>query len=175
MIAALGASLPVGFTETAYSGLTSATAMALAPDGRMFVCEQAGKLRVIKNGALLTTPFVTLVVDPAGERGLIGVTVDPNFPTNQYVYVSRFRAVSQPAGRFTASGVSRCLAARRSFSSWTTCRRDEQRRCVALRRRQSSTSHRAQREQRELADADQPRQILGNSDGTIPTDNPFAS
>ena len=45
-----------------------------SPDGRLLVCEQAGTLRVIKNGALLTTPFVTLTVDPAGERGLIGVT-----------------------------------------------------------------------------------------------------
>ena len=63
------------------------TAMALAPDGRMFVCEQGGRLRVIKNGALLATPFLTLTVDSTGERGLLGVAFDPAFATNHFVYV----------------------------------------------------------------------------------------
>jgi glucose/arabinose dehydrogenase len=61
--------------------------MALAPDGRVFVCEQAGTLRVIKNGALLTTPFVTVTVNSSGERGLLGVAFDPNFASNQLVYI----------------------------------------------------------------------------------------
>ncbi len=81
------ATLPAGFTETSVSGLTLATAMAVAPDGRVFVCEQGGTLRVIKNGVLLPTPFVTLTVDLTGERGLLGVAFDPNFVTNHYVYV----------------------------------------------------------------------------------------
>ena len=50
------ATLPTGFTETIISGIASPTAMAIAPDGRIFVCEQGGRLRVIKNGALLATP-----------------------------------------------------------------------------------------------------------------------
>ena len=41
------------------SGLSSPTAMQFAPDGRLFVAEQGGRLRVIKNGALLPTPFLT--------------------------------------------------------------------------------------------------------------------
>ena len=61
--------------------------MALAPDGRIFVAEQGGRLRVIENGALLPTPFVTLNVHFSGERGLLGVTLDPAFSVNQYVYV----------------------------------------------------------------------------------------
>jgi glucose/arabinose dehydrogenase len=102
-----GLLLPAGFTETTVAiGLTEATAMALAPDGRVFICEQAGTLRVSKNGALLPTPFVSLTVDSSGERGLIGVTLDPNFPTNQYVYV--YYTVPSPAhnrlSRFTANG-----------------------------------------------------------------------
>jgi hypothetical protein len=44
--------------------VSSATTMALAPDGRVFVAEQAGRLRVIKNSALLSTPFLTV---PAGR------------------------------------------------------------------------------------------------------------
>ena len=47
------ATLPAGFTETTVaSGLASPTAMAFAPDGRLFVCQQGGQLRVIKNGVL---------------------------------------------------------------------------------------------------------------------------
>src|SRR4029450_11765370 len=44
-------------------------------------------LRVIKNGALLATPFLTVTVDSSGERGLLGVAFDPNFASNQLVYV----------------------------------------------------------------------------------------
>src|ERR1051326_7920099 len=69
-----GATVPTGFTDTLVAnGLTNPTAMAFAPDGRIFVCEQGGTLRVIKNGALLPTPFLTVTVDSAGERGLLGI------------------------------------------------------------------------------------------------------
>ena len=82
------ATLPLGFTETLVtSGLSSPTAFAFAPDGRLFVCQQGGQLRVIKNGSLLSTPFLTVPTDSAGERGLLGVAFDPNFATNQFFYV----------------------------------------------------------------------------------------
>jgi glucose/arabinose dehydrogenase len=81
------ATLPAGFTETQISGLPNPTAMEIAPDGRVFVCLQAGSLRVIKNGTLLATPFVTLNVDPNGERGLLGIAFDPNFATNNFLYL----------------------------------------------------------------------------------------
>ena len=85
---AQAATLPSGFTEsTVASGIPTPTAMALAPDGRIFVAEQGGRLRVIKNGALLPTPFLTVSVHAAGERGLLGVTFDPAFATNRFVYV----------------------------------------------------------------------------------------
>jgi len=102
------ATLPAGFTETQIaSGMSTPTAFAFAPDGRLFVCQQGGQLRVIKNGTLLATPFVTLGVDSSGERGLLGVAFDPAFASNHFVYVyytvntsPRFNRVS----RFTASG-----------------------------------------------------------------------
>jgi hypothetical protein len=81
---ATAATLPSGFTETQIaSGLANPTAMAFAPDGRLFVCQQGGQLRVIKNGSLLGTPFVTVTVNSSGERGLLGVAFDPNFTSNQ--------------------------------------------------------------------------------------------
>ena len=101
------ATLPEGFTETQISGLSSPTAMAIAPDGRIFVCQQGGALRVIKNGALLPAPFMTLSVDPAGERGLLGIAFDPNFASNNFLYVY-YTVPSQPrhnrVSRFTANG-----------------------------------------------------------------------
>jgi glucose/arabinose dehydrogenase len=64
------ATVPTGFTDAVVaSGLNNPTAMALAPDGRIFVCQQGGALRVIKNGVLLATPFLTVPVDSTGERG----------------------------------------------------------------------------------------------------------
>ena len=102
-----GATVPTGFTDSLVAaGLTDPTAMALAPDGRIFVCEQGGRLRVIKNGVLLSTPFLTVTVDSRGERGLLGVAFDPNFVSNQLVYV--YYTAPSPAhnrvSRFTASG-----------------------------------------------------------------------
>lgn len=80
--------VPQGFTKTEnwVSGLLSATAFSMATDGRIFAAEQGGALRVIKNGALLPTPFFQLGVDASGERGLIGVTLHPNFAVNGWVY-----------------------------------------------------------------------------------------
>jgi putative heme-binding domain-containing protein len=81
-------SVPSGFDVTVIAtGLTGATAMETLGDGRILVCEQTGNLRVIKNGKLLDEPFVSLEVDTNWERGLIGVTVAPDFPRDPYVYV----------------------------------------------------------------------------------------
>ena len=61
--------------------------MAFAPDGRLFVAQQGGALRVIKDRSLLPTPFLTVLVNSSGERGLLGVAFHPNFPTSPYVYI----------------------------------------------------------------------------------------
>ena len=102
------ATVPSGFTEALIaSGLASPTAMQFASDGRLFVAEQGGRLRVIKNGALLSAPFVTVTVNASGERGLLGVAFDPDFSTNQFVYI--YYTATSPAlhnriSRVTASG-----------------------------------------------------------------------
>jgi glucose/arabinose dehydrogenase len=100
------ATLPADFTETLLAkGIVRPTAMALAPDGRIFVCEQTGALRVIKDGKLLSQPFVTVPVFTEGERGLLGVTVDPDFPRTPHVYL--YYTATKPivhnrVSRFTA-------------------------------------------------------------------------
>jgi putative heme-binding domain-containing protein len=92
--------LPPGFTQTRVAGgLTGATALAIAADGRAFVCEQTGALRVVREDRLLPEPFVTLDVDTQWERGLIGVALDPGFLANGYVYVNAVAAAPYPHHR----------------------------------------------------------------------------
>ena len=99
---------PTGVTrnESWVPGLSSATAFAQAPDGRVFVAQQGGALRVVKNSVLLATPFLSLTVDGNGERGLLGVAFHPAFANNGYVYVYYTTAENgthNRISRFTAS------------------------------------------------------------------------
>ena len=103
--------LPAGFTDSIFaSGLGgTATAMAFAPDGRLFVLQQTGAVRVITGGQLLTTPFLTLTVDSTGERGLLGIAFDPGFQSNRFLYLyytSPTPAVHNRVSRFTASATN---------------------------------------------------------------------
>lgn len=102
------ATVPVGFTDSlVVNGLVNPTAMEFAPDGRLFVCEQGGALRVIKNGTLLSSPFLSITVNSSGERGLLGVAFDPDFAINHFVYIYYTVAtlpIHNRISRFTASG-----------------------------------------------------------------------
>src|SRR5688572_20848147 len=104
------ATLPSGFSETRIStGLVSPTAMAIAPDGRVFVAQKGGALRVVKNNALLSQPFLTVSVNSSSERGLLGVAFDPDFQSNRFVYVYYTTAASpvhNRVSRFTASSTN---------------------------------------------------------------------
>jgi len=102
------ANLPPNFTEAVVAeGLSSPTAMTFAPDGRLFICQQGGALRVAKDGALLPTAVVNLAVDKTGERGLLGVAVDPEFASNAFIYLYYTTAtapVHNRVSRFTLEG-----------------------------------------------------------------------
>ncbi len=81
--------LPPNFARSqVVGGLASPTAMEFAPDGRLFVAEQRGTLRVVKAGGTLA-PFLDISgrVHSPGERGLLGVAFDPSFSKNHYVYL----------------------------------------------------------------------------------------
>lgn len=83
--------LPPGFHATLITTqLFRPTAMEFAPDGRLFICEQRGTVRVIKDMNLLPTPFATVPVwwQTIDERGLLGIAFDPGFATNHSVYLS---------------------------------------------------------------------------------------
>jgi hypothetical protein len=58
-------------------------------DGRIFVVEQGGRIRVVRNGVLQTTPFLDISsrVLSGGERGLLSVAFHPQYATNRYFYL----------------------------------------------------------------------------------------
>ena len=100
------AALPEGFAETQIAtGMTSVTRMAIAPDNRIFICEQSGNLRLVRDGVLLPTPFLTVSADTLGEHGLVGITFDPDFQNNHFLYVyytATTPTVHNRVSRFTA-------------------------------------------------------------------------
>ena len=73
-------------TQIVTEGLEGPSGFEFAPDGRIFVLERAGTVKIVKNGQLLSTPFVTLPSVDTGDRGLIGVAFDPDYSNNHYVY-----------------------------------------------------------------------------------------
>lgn len=81
-----------GFTaETAYAvSPYNTVGFLFAPDGRIFTWEKPGVVRVVKNGTMLSKPFLDISsrVNTAGDRGLIGFALDPDYTTNGYVYVT---------------------------------------------------------------------------------------
>src|SRR5215211_8945061 len=81
--------LPQGFTNSqVVSGLTNPTDMEFAPDGRLFITEDAGRVRIAKPDGTLSTflDISTKVESSPGERGLLALTFDPGFATNHYLY-----------------------------------------------------------------------------------------
>src|SRR5882672_4408296 len=104
LLTALGAAVAptpahaqISFADPGFYAETVATlppyspvGLAFAPDGRIFVWQKAGKVRIIKNGQLLTTPFLDISdhVNQYLDHGLLGLALDPNFASNGYVYLA---------------------------------------------------------------------------------------
>jgi glucose/arabinose dehydrogenase len=99
---AQGIELPPGFNDTEVTyRFNYPTAMVVAPDGRIFFTQKNGPVRIMKDGAVLNTPFLTRSVSTERERGMFGIVLDPNFAQNNYVYI-----------RYTTSGTCRHLLER---------------------------------------------------------------
>ncbi|HTQ79135.1 MAG TPA: PQQ-dependent sugar dehydrogenase [Thermoanaerobaculia bacterium] len=176
------ATLPSGFTESLVAnGLTNPTTMALAPDGRIFVSEQGGTLRVIKNGTLLPTPFLSLTVDSNGERGLLGVVFDPAFPSAPYVYV--YYTATTPAthnrvSRFTANGDVAVPGSETVLLDLNNLSSATNHNGGSLHFARDGRLYIAVGENANGANSQTLTNLLGkllriNPDGSIPTDNPF--
>src|SRR2546423_8218118 len=177
------ATLPAGFTESQFGSNFNGTptAMAFAPDGRLFVCLQTGQLRIIKNGTLLTTPFVSLSVDPSGERGLLGIAFDPNFSSNQFVYVyypTSTSPIHNRISRFTANGDVAVGGSEVALVDLDNLSSATNHNGGAIHFGADGKLYAGVGENANSANAQSLNNRVGkslryNSDGSIPTDNPF--
>ncbi|MEZ4730745.1 MAG: PQQ-dependent sugar dehydrogenase [Caldilineaceae bacterium] len=83
--------LPPGFVaEAVTTKLDGPTAFAIAPDGRIYVTQKAGTVRVIQDNQLVSENFIDISqeVNQAYNRGLVGIALHPNFPQTPYVYLA---------------------------------------------------------------------------------------
>jgi glucose/arabinose dehydrogenase len=178
------ATLPAGFTETRVTGgLSNPTAMAFAPDGRIFVAQQGGQLRVIKNGTLLATPFLTVTVSSSGERGLLGVELDPDFSSNGFVYIyytATTPTIHNRVSRFTASGDTAVPGSETVILELNNLSGATNHNGGALHFGPDGKLYVAAGENANGSNAQTLGNLLGkilriNKDGSIPSDNPFFS
>ena len=94
------------------------------PDGRLLVTEKAGQLRIVTPAGVVSAPITGLpAVNPAGQGGLLGVCLDPDFATNRLVYWSF--AEARPGGNLTAIGKGRLAADERTIEGATVIYRAE--------------------------------------------------
>jgi glucose/arabinose dehydrogenase len=90
--AAQSSELPTIVLAFPITGLTQPVSITHAGDGsgRLFVAEQGGRIRIIRNATLSPTPFLNISsrISSGGERGLLGLAFPPGFATKQYFYVN---------------------------------------------------------------------------------------
>jgi Glucose / Sorbosone dehydrogenase len=89
---------PTITTAVIQTGLDIPWDLAFLPDGKMLVTERPGRIRIYASGepgaALVRTAVLGLGVHAEGEAGLMGITVDPAFSSNRFVYVCVSRDVN---------------------------------------------------------------------------------
>jgi glucose/arabinose dehydrogenase len=73
--------------ETVLTGLEIPWSLAFAPDGRLFVTERPGRVRIVNPSTFTSQVALTLNVYAQGEAGLLGIALDPGFAQNNFVYV----------------------------------------------------------------------------------------
>ena len=106
------AAVQPGFQESiVFSGLTNPTALRFSPDGRIFIAEKSGLIKVFDS---LTDPSPTVFADLRTnvhnfwDRGLLGLALHPNFPATPYVYVlyTYDGVIGGPAPRWGTAGAT---------------------------------------------------------------------
>jgi glucose/arabinose dehydrogenase len=184
--AAQGAvTLPSGFTQSqVVSGLTDPTDMEFAPDGRLFVAEQAGRVRIVKpDGTLAKFLNISTKVDSTSERGLQALTFDPDFSTNHYVYLQYTKKATSttPAHnrvvRVTANG-NKVVSGSEKLIFRLGNQNDAHHMGGAIDFGADGKLYIATGDNETPTNAQQLTNLFGkmlriNKDGTIPTDNPF--
>lgn len=167
-------------TEVVVSGLDTPWAIDFAPDGRWFISERAGRIRIVKDGKLQPEPWMTLPVTETGESGLLGIALDPQFAQNRFVYAAyTYRANNRLENRVvrlredpaTGKGVldKTLVDAVPSNTTHSGGR---------VRFGPDGKLYWTMGDAQQQPQAQEPASLLGkvhrmNGDGTIPADNPF--
>ena len=73
--------------EIIAEGLQAPRSIDISKDGRIFVSEKRGSIRVVDNGTLLTEPVGDIKAENIGDAGLLSLTLHPNFTQNHLFYV----------------------------------------------------------------------------------------
>jgi glucose/arabinose dehydrogenase len=184
--------LQQGFTDSqVVSGLTNPTDMEFAPDGRLFITEDTGRVRIARPDDTPDTPLTTFLdipskVDSLGERGLLALTFDPGFSTNHYVYLHYTRKATSTTPphnrvvRVTASGDSAVTgseqlifrlgnqSAANEFPQFMGGALDFKNGKLYVATGDNDTPNKAQQLTNLFG-----KMLRINKNGTIPTDNPF--
>lgn len=106
------------------SSLASPWGVASLPDGRLLVTEKAGQMRLVTTAGAVSAPITGLpAVNAAGQGGLLGVCLDPEFASNRLVYWSFSEA--RPGGNLTAIGKGRLATDERTIEAATVIYRAE--------------------------------------------------
>jgi len=102
--------IPSGFqVQTVVNGLSLPTSFTFAPDGRIFIAQKSGAIRLIKNGVLQPTPVVQLTdVNDYADRGVEGIALDPNFSQNGYLYLA-YTFENTPGQNYTGPKTGRII------------------------------------------------------------------
>ncbi|HMJ71434.1 MAG TPA: PQQ-dependent sugar dehydrogenase [Cyclobacteriaceae bacterium] len=104
----IAGTLPPGFAETLLAQGLDPTDILITPDGRIFITIKSGKVVILENDVLLTTPLIDIesAVDNFNERGLGHIVLDPGFGTNGffYLYYTVKEGNHNRVSRFTATG-----------------------------------------------------------------------
>ena len=93
--------------EEVVTGLNAPVFLTHAGDGRLFVVEQGGRIRIVENGQLLGAPFLDIsnIVLHQGEQGLLSMAFHPDYSTNGFFYVYHTdRGGDSRVARYRGSG-----------------------------------------------------------------------
>ena len=124
---------PPGVALVKIAGSFDSPVYVAAPPGdtsRLFVVEKTGRIRIVKDGAVIARPFLDLsgVVSSQGERGLLSVAFDPRYASNRRFYVNytntagdtrvvRYTAAVQDPDRASAASRTVLLRVRQPYSN----------------------------------------------------------
>lgn len=173
--------LPKFRVETVAKNLEVVWSIVFAPDGRIFLTERPGRVRVIENGVLRAAPFfVVPEVEPSGESGLMGMALHPQFSENRFVYLAyayqdkgdqrvRIARYRETGDTFTeAKTIIENIPAAR-YHSGTRLRFGPDGKLYI------TTGDATNQSEAQKLNTLAGKTLRLNDDGSVPTDNPFAN